>query len=119
MGRDYTIRQESQFARTLNLFLQIAVAYHNDPSDEAAVAVSGCINEFAQVDPGSFAFRYARDKRRGALIPLGFGTIDLVSVLDVMNEIQNFLECADLDFTHKRDAVSIEMDEARRLYSPE
>jgi len=44
------------------LFLEIAVAYHNDPSDEAAVAVSDCIDEFAQVDPGSFAFRYARDK---------------------------------------------------------
>jgi hypothetical protein len=96
------------------LFLQIAVAYHNDPSDDAAVAVSGCINEFAQVDPGSFAFRYARDKKRGGLIPLGFGTIDLVNVLDVMNGIQNFFECADLDFTHKRDATSIEMDDASR-----
>jgi hypothetical protein len=100
------------------IFLQIAVAYHNDPSDETVVVVSGCINEFAQVDPGSFAFRYARDKRSGALIPLGFGTIDLVNVLDVMNGIQNFFECADLDFTHKREAaaVVVVVDEARRFY---
>jgi len=85
------------------LFPQIAAAYHNDPSDTAAVAVSDCIHELAQVDSGSFAFRYAQDKRSDALIPLEFGAIDLVNVLDVMNGIQNFFECAGLDFNHKRD----------------
>lgn len=96
------------------VFLRIGAAYHNDPSDEAAVAVSDCINEFAQVDPGSFAFRYARDKRSDALIPLRFGTIDLVNVLDVMNGIQNFFECADLDFDHKRDIACGIEDDARQ-----
>ena len=95
------------------LFLQIAVAYHNDPFDEAALAVSNCIDEFARVDPGSFAFRYARDKRSDALIPLEFGTIDLVNVLDVMNGIQNFFECAGLEFDHKRD-MTCEIAEACR-----
>jgi hypothetical protein len=99
-------KKDHDLPRLWKLFFQIALVYHNDPSDEAAVAVSGCIDEFAQVDPGSFAFRYARDKRSDALIPLEFGTIDLVNVLDVMNGLQNFFECADLDFTHKRDAAS-------------
>ena len=97
------------------LFLQIALAYHHDPSNEAAIVVSNCIEEFAQVDPGSFAFRYARDKRSDALIPLGFGAIDLVNVLDVMNGIQNFFECSDLDFNHKRD-VACEIAAADSLY---
>jgi hypothetical protein len=97
------------------LFLRIATTYHNDPQDEAALAVSSCIQEFAQVDPGSFAFRYARHKKTDSIIPLDFGSIDLANLHDVMNGIANFFECADLDFTHKRDAASIEMDEARRF----
>jgi hypothetical protein len=73
------------------LFLQIATAFDNDPSDEAAAAVSVCIDEFSKYDPMSFAFRYPTYKETGALIPLEFGTIDLVSLHDVMNGIANFL----------------------------
>jgi hypothetical protein len=93
-------------------FLQIATAYHNDPSDEAAIAVSDCIDEFAQVDPASVAFRYARDRKTDTLIPLEFGSIDLVALHDVMNGIANFFECANLDFDHKRDTAA-EIEEER------
>lgn len=100
------------------LFLQIAIFYHNDPTDEAALAVSSCIHEFAQVDPGSFSFRYARHKKTNTLIALDFGSIDLLNLHSVMSGIANFFECADLDFTHKR-GEALELDDARRLYSPE
>jgi hypothetical protein len=108
-------KKDHQLSDLWKLFLQIATAYHNDPSDEAAVVVSYCINEFAQVDPASVAFRYARDRKTDALIPLEFGAINLVVLHDVMNGIANFFECANLDFDHKRD-MAAEIDEERRSY---
>jgi hypothetical protein len=93
------------------LFLQVATAYGNDPQYEAAAAVASCITELAKFDPSSFAFRYASYKKRtGKLIPLEFGTIDLDNLHDVMDGIANFIECAEADFSSKRDALMAEID---------
>ena len=99
-------KKDHELPKLWKLFLQIAVAYGNDPSYEAAQAVSACIEEFANYDPNGFAFRYATDNsRRRVLIPLEFGPINLVNLHDVMNGIANFLECAESDFAHKWDAA--------------
>ena len=80
--------------------MKIAAAFGNDCSDAAAVTVGKCIDEFAAVDPGSTAFRYARNFD-GSVPRLPSEGLDLVKLHDVMNGIENFFECADLDFTAK------------------
>jgi len=82
------------------LFLLVAKAFGNDCSDPAAVAVGECIAEIAGVDASSTAFRYARNWNGSTPVLPGNG-LDLVRLHDVMNGIENFFECADLDFTHK------------------
>jgi hypothetical protein len=89
-------------------FLQVAVKFHCSPTDEAAVAVGACIAEIGTIDGNAVAFRYATDKR-GALPALP-GGLDLANLHDVMNGIENFFECADLDFQHKTDAVNENME---------
>jgi hypothetical protein len=86
-----------------NKFLQVAEKFQCSPMDEAAVAVGACVAELNLIDGNSIAFRYAAD-RRGALPPLPAG-VDLVNLHDVMNGIENFFECAELDFQHKTDAA--------------
>ncbi len=100
-------KRDHKLPELWGLFLRIAIEYHNDPSDDAALAVSACIDELAQVDPSSVAFRYARDKKTNYLIPLPFAGIDLVNLHDVMNGIANFFECADLAFDHERDRTTL------------
>jgi hypothetical protein len=93
------------------LFLKVAAAFGNDLQYEAAVAVASCIAELAKVDPNNaVAFRYAHYNRTNKLIPLEFGTIDLDNLHDVMDGIANFFECAEMDFSSKRDAL---MEHAR------
>jgi len=85
------------------LFEQLDKAYGNDDSI-VEPAVAACIDELASVDPSSFSFRYARTKK-GELINLSENGIDLISLHDVMNGIENFFECADADFSHKKDSA--------------
>ncbi len=87
-----------------NLFMTIAKMFGNDCSDPAAVAVGECVAEFAGVDAASTAFRYARNLN-GSTPALPGNGLDLVRLHDVMNGIENFFECADLDFTHKQNYV--------------
>jgi len=83
------------------LFLQIAIKFHNDPADAAAQAVGRCIDELAKIDANSTSFRYAKTLRGDLpILPTG---LDLVRLHDVMNGIENFFECASLDFLHKAD----------------
>jgi hypothetical protein len=98
--------QDHKLPELWKLFLQIAVAYHNDPADIAADAVESCIHELSRFDPGAVAFRYAKDRRTKSLIPLGFGSVDLINMHDVMSGIANFFECATLDFGQKREIAS-------------
>lgn len=84
------------------LFLAITQAFGNNCSDSAAVAVGECITEIDGVDASSTAFRYARNWNGSTPVLPGNG-LDLVRLHDVMNGIENFFECADLDFTCKRE----------------
>src|SRR5689334_13651424 len=86
-------------------FIEIATAFGNDCSDAAVIAVGKCIDEFATIDGRSTAFRYARsmDGQTPALPPCG---VDLVTLQGTMSGIQNFFECADLDFGHKSELAT-------------
>jgi len=86
------------------LFVQIATEFQNDPADPAALSVGRCISEFAKIDANSTTFRYAKTLR-GDVPALPEG-LDLVNLHDVMNGIENFFECADLDFQHKADCAA-------------
>lgn len=86
------------------LFVQIATAFQCDPADTAALSVEHCISEFARIDPSSTTFRYAKTLR-GDVPALPDG-LDLVNLHDVMSGIENFFECADLDFQHKADCAA-------------
>jgi len=105
-------RRDHKLPELWRAFEQIAVAYQNDPSNEACRAVSACIDELSEYDPVSVVFRYATDRKTAALNRLDFTSIDLANLRDVMNGIANFLECASYDFDSKRDAV---MEMASRL----
>ena len=87
------------------LFVKIAAAFDYDCSnDPMALAVSACVDEFAAVDARSTAFRYACNlDGKTPNLPEG---LDLVRLHDVMNRIENFFECVDLDFTHKAELAS-------------
>lgn len=82
------------------LFRTVSAAFGCDCSTEAAIAVGECINEFAAIDAGSTVFRYARDVR-GKTPALPSDGLDLVRLHDVMNGVENFFECSDLQFTHQ------------------
>lgn len=81
------------------IFQSVAAAFGSDCADDAFVAVGSCIDEMARLDMRSTAFRYAADlKGQTQQLP---ESIDLIRLHDVMNGIQNFFECADLDFHHQ------------------
>jgi hypothetical protein len=86
-------------------FVKIAKAFGDDCSDTTAVVVSTCIDEIAAVDPGSTAFRYACNLD-GGTPTLPIDGLNLVGLHDVMNGVENFFECADLDFTHKAELAA-------------
>jgi len=84
-------------------FLQVAIKFQNDPTDAAAVAVGQCIGELAAIDANSTTFRYA--KTIWGDVPALPERLDLLQLYDAMNGIENFLECADLDFSYKTDCA--------------
>ena len=94
------------------IFVAISSAFGNDCLDAAAVAVGKCIDEFVAVDANSTVFRYARDMR-GDIPVLPSDGLDLVRLHDVMNGIENFFECADLDFSHKANLAAEAAEYAR------
>ena len=59
----------------------------------------------ASLDANSTAFRYARD-RQSHTPDLPRGVLDLIRLHDVMNGIENFFECAELDFSHMEDVAA-------------
>jgi hypothetical protein len=64
-------------------------------------AVDTLVAQYAAIDPGSDAFRFAHDTR-GQPIKLAISTIDLVNLRSVVAGIHNFLECVDLHLHHSR-----------------
>jgi hypothetical protein len=93
-------RKDHKLSDLWRLFIKIASAFGDDCSDAMVTSVTKCIEELAKIDPNSTAFRYASnlDGRSPDLPSHG---LNLMSLHDVMNGIENFFECADLDFTHK------------------
>ena len=92
-GKDHNLKE------LWELFEKICQAHSRGDSDGLAT-VAACIHELAEVDSGSFSFRYARTKK-GEPITLPKDGFDLITLHDVMNGIENFFECADLDFSEK------------------
>ncbi len=86
------------------LFVKIATIFQVDPNYPAAIAVAKCIGEFAKIDATSTTFRYAKTFR-GDVPALPEG-LDLINLHDVMNGIENFFECAELDFQHKAESAA-------------
>ena len=82
-----------------SLFLKIAISFHDDPEELAAVGVGKCIRELAKIDANSTAFRYVTNLD-GEISTLP-DWLDLTNLHDVMNGIENFFECADLGFSEK------------------
>jgi hypothetical protein len=71
------------------------IEHYNPGADPAPLEVlASLVQEFSEVDPGSFAFRYASD-RQGKRLDLKIGCIDLSELRAVMAGIHNFLECVD------------------------
>lgn len=57
------------------------------------------LQKLTWADPGSFAFRYATDKKGSRSLPEGLTTIDLVRVHEVMSGVGNLLDGI-VDFIH-------------------
>lgn len=82
-------------------FEALCEAYACEAADGLA-AVAACMDELAQVDCNSFSFRFVQTKAdEDIALP---GGIDLVALRDVMNGIENFFECADLELSARNDS---------------
>ena len=65
----------------------------NPGADPAPLdALAKLVGEFSDVDPGSFAFRYASDTA-GRRIDIKISCIDLLELRNAMAGVHNFLEC--------------------------
>lgn len=98
-------KKNHDLRRLWEIFVEIAAAFGYDYSDAMLATVGGRIEEFSALDPGATAFRYACNVD-GTIPTLRGEGLDLVTLHDVMNGIENFFEGADLDFTHKQELAS-------------
>jgi hypothetical protein len=72
------------------------IEHFNPGTDPAPLEIlEQLVDEFTQVDPGSYFFRYASDTR-GKMLDLKISCIDLLELRKVMAGIHNFLECVDM-----------------------
>jgi hypothetical protein len=62
--------------------------------EEATAAVGRVVQDFHELDSGSFAFRYATNKN-GILIQLPSGVVSLATLKDVMEGCENFFDGSD------------------------
>jgi hypothetical protein len=75
------------------------IEHFNPGADPAPLEVLALlVDEFSQIDPGSFSFRYASDTK-GKALDLKVSCIDLSELRAVMAGIHNFLECVDLQIS--------------------
>jgi len=93
-------KKNHQLSELWTLFTKISTAFGHDCSTEDVAAVGVCVEELAKIDGNAQVFRYATDKKGNTTL-LSHDWIDLVWLRVVMNGIENFFECAELDFTHK------------------
>lgn len=73
---------------------QIFELYGVDDPDDTDAVVEQMITEFAKVDPGSFSFRYPRD-RNGNPIPLAHDAVDLAIMADTMKALEGYFSGCD------------------------
>lgn len=71
-------------------FHEVFMAYGIDDDETMTDAARNIVGEFAKVDPRSFSFRYAVDKK-GAEISLAHEHLDLSTLADVMEGLELFL----------------------------
>jgi hypothetical protein len=95
-----TIEKNHKLPDLWSAFLTIAEKFGNSRSAPEAIAVGNCIAELADLDATSTAFRYALNKK-SELHKIALSHLDLVNLHDIMNGIELFFECADLDFSEK------------------
>ncbi len=77
-----------------NMLLELMDAYGTSDPDEADQVVGSIVQEFAKLDPNSFANRYPVDTR-GNVIELAMEEVDLTALRDVMNGVDGFFSGAD------------------------
>jgi hypothetical protein len=76
------------------------------PTDEEAFrAAEALIAEFAAIDPGSDAFRFAHDTK-GRSVKLALSEIDLANLRKIMANLHNFLECVACHFHYIKDMAT-------------
>lgn len=83
-----------------NAFAKVLDGYGTPDPDEADAVVAALIDEFSKIDPGSFSFRYPRD-RNGENLTLPFSAVDLNWLKDVMKGLSHYFDGAE-GFLHER-----------------
>ena len=71
------------------------IEHFNPRSDPTPLdVIANLVAEFADVDPGSYSFRYASDTK-GKQMDIKIKYIDLTELQKIMASVHNFLECID------------------------
>jgi hypothetical protein len=89
-------------------FKRVVAFFQRDiqPTDEEAFrAAETLIAEFATVDPGSDAFRFAHDTK-GRTVNFPMSEVDLAHLRKVMADLHNFLECVACHFHYLKDMAT-------------
>jgi hypothetical protein len=85
--------------------------YNKDALNETIDIVKCSIVDLSSIDEYSFSFRYSTDKKRDKIISLPGDGVDLFNLHDVMNSIENFFECVDLDLQARSDYSDYVVDD--------
>lgn len=75
-------------------------------SDEDALAVDDLIEELAQIDPGSFDFRYPENKKDEPSLAGAPEYLNLPHAHALLSGLSNYLECAGYALEHRLDVLS-------------
>ncbi|MEA3000839.1 MAG: hypothetical protein QOK17_2672 [Sphingomonadales bacterium] len=75
-------------------FAEVLQKYGHTYPDESDQATAKIVLEFAEVDPGSFSYRYPVD-RNGNAISLSHEELDLTVLCDVMNAVDHYFTGCD------------------------
>lgn len=86
--------KEHDLARLWPHCRRVIEYFHPDNDDPALDAVEACIAEFAKIDPGSDAFRYATTSK-GRPMKINLPPVDLLELRATMEAIHNFFTGVD------------------------
>lgn len=85
-GKEHSLKQ------LLEAFRRLLQEVYDGQDHATITTVSECILEFEDMDPHSFTFRYATDRKTGLPYPVQVDRIDLARLKDVMNGIGGFFD---------------------------